>query len=79
MEKIKNNLPLTVSDCYSLINHFKAMDEKSVAEEIGQEYVKLLNNWASFLHAVSYLVESIEGSVERGLDMKELVEKGYIG
>lgn len=78
MEELKHKFPLTLNDCYDLINKYSQLDPSELSEIITYDYVKLLDIWNSFLHTIAVIHETIRTSSERGLNIQELIDKGYI-
>ena len=78
MAELKHTLPITIEECYSLINKYNHLDIDELKNILDNDYVMLLNNWNSFLHSIAYIIETIKSSEERGLNIKELIDKGYL-
>lgn len=78
MEELKHKFPLTLNDCYDLINKYSQLDPEEFNATLTYDYVKLLDIWNSFLHTIAVIHETIRTSSERGLNIQELIDKGYI-
>ena len=78
MEELKHKFPLTLNDCYDLINTYSQLDPLKPNEIFTYDYVKLLDIWNSFLHTIAVIHETIRTSSEMSLNIQELIDKGYI-
>lgn len=78
MEELKHKFPLTLNDCYDLINKYSQLDTEEFNSTLTYDYVKLLDIWNSFLHTIAVIHETIKTSSEKGLNIQELIDKGYI-
>ncbi len=84
MEKLKfYKLPINEEECQELISSFREISQKEEGKElleeiINEDYIKLLNNWATFLNALSYIIANIGKYETVKRSFQELKEKGFI-
>lgn len=82
MEKINLlKLPITLEECTDMLSSFrKAFSEEDInfLENLNDDYINILNKWGAFLNSLSFIIDTYNKCENRGFNLRELKEKGFI-
>lgn len=73
-----NKFPITLQDCYDILNYTKSLNIDSFNKEISNEYLDTLEKWNRFLGTLIFIMDTINSSNDRGISIQGLIDKGYI-
>lgn len=73
-----NKFPITLQDCYDILNYALSLNMKDFNNEISTEYISTLERWNRFLGILVFIIGTINNSKERGVVIEDLIDKGYI-
>lgn len=76
-----NKLPLSTEECGKILSIFREAflnKDLETLKKLNEEYIETLSKWGALLNALSFIIESYNRCESRGLNLKELKEKGFI-